>query len=390
VFVFVAALALSASTRVARADSEPYRFNIVLSLSGTASFLGKQEQNSFEIEEKLINKTGGINGRPVQFVYHDDQSSPQVGLQLLKKIASEKAPFVLGSSIRAVCNAMLPLVDKGPLLYCISNSFQPRPGSFGFSGNVSSRDTTAALMRFFQQKRWKRLALITSTDATGQEADVDITAAVNELASEGLSIVERAHFSMTDVSVSAQIERMKASQPDAVIAWSTGTPIATVFKGLVQGGLNVPVATTNANQTLTQMSSYEDFLPKELYMPCPAWLDQPDGAGETNPQVAAAHRAFIDAFKEAGIVPDGGSILGWDLPLILVDTLSKLSTDATAAQLRDYISHLKDFGGLNGVYNFEKTPQRGLDISSAIITRWNSSKKYWDVVSRPGGKPIQP
>jgi branched-chain amino acid transport system substrate-binding protein len=73
VFVFVAALVLSAWTTVARAD-EPYRFNIILSLSGSATFLGKQEQGSFEIEEKMLNKSGGINGRPVKFVYYDDQS----------------------------------------------------------------------------------------------------------------------------------------------------------------------------------------------------------------------------------------------------------------------------------------------------------------------------
>jgi branched-chain amino acid transport system substrate-binding protein len=386
---FAGAIACAVATpNGARSAPDPYRFNIILSLSGSATFLGKQEQKSFQIEEGLINKMGGIKGRPVKFVYYDDQSSPQVGLQLLKRIVSEKAPFVLGSSIQSVCNAMLPLVDKGPLLYCISNSFQPPVGSFGFSGNVSSRDTTTALIRFFSEKGWKRIALITSTDATGQEAERGITAAVDAFKDEGMSIVERAHFALQDVSVSAQIERIRTAKPDAIVAWSTGTPIATVFKGIVQGGLDIPVATTNANQTLAQMNAYEAFLPKNLYMPCPAWLDQPEGEAAMDPQVVAAHRGFVQAFKDAGETPDGGSILAWDLPLIMVDALGKLSTDATAAQLHDYISKIDHFGGLNGVYDFRKNPQRGLDASSAIVTRWNPARKYWDVVSRPGGSPI--
>lgn len=381
-------IALIAGTGPAKAQAEPYRFNIVLSLSGPATFLGKQEQESFQIEEAMINKMGGVKGRPVKFIFYDDQSSPQVGLQLLKKIKSEQAPFVLGSSIRAVCNAMLPLVKDGPLLYCVSNSFQPPVGSFGFSGNVSSLDTTAALMRFFTAKGWKRIALITSTDATGQEAEIGISAAVDNFKNEGMTIVERAHFAPTDVSVSAQIEAIRSAKPDAVVAWSTGTPIATVFKGIVQGGLNVPVATTNANQTLAQMRAYESFLPKELYMPSPVWLDQLGSTEAMDPHVLAAHRAFNEAFKVAGATPDGGSILGWDLPLIIADALNHLPDNATAAQLHKYISEIENFGGLNGVYNFKENPQRGLGASSAIVTRWNPERKYWDVVSQPGGAPL--
>ena len=53
-----------------------------------------------------------------------------------------------------------------------------------------------------------------------------------------ITLVDRVHFNPTDVSVAAQIERVKAAKPQAFIAWSTGAPIATVFKGIVQAGLD--------------------------------------------------------------------------------------------------------------------------------------------------------
>ena len=71
-----------------------------------------------------------------------------------------------------------------------------------------------------------------------------------------ITVVDRAHFNTTDVSVAAQIEHIKAANPQVLIAWSTGTPIATVFKGIVQAGLDIPIATTNGNMTYAQMTQY--------------------------------------------------------------------------------------------------------------------------------------
>jgi branched-chain amino acid transport system substrate-binding protein len=107
----------------------------------------------------------------------------------------------------------------------------------------------------------------------------------------GIQIVERQHFNTTDVSVSAQIEKIKAAQPQALIAWSTGAPIATVFKGIVQGGLEIPVATTNANQTYAQMEQYKSFLPKELYIPTSVFLQH---KGQFNLDPKVEERSMID------------------------------------------------------------------------------------------------
>ena len=51
-----------------------------------------------------------------------------------------------------------------------------------------------------------------------------------------IKIVEHAHFNPADVSVSAQIERIKAASPDAFIGWSTGSPSATIFRARRKAG----------------------------------------------------------------------------------------------------------------------------------------------------------
>src|ERR1700726_4538391 len=67
------------------APPHAYDINVILPLTGGASFLGKEEQKALQLAEPLINKAGGIQGQPVHFIFYDDQSNPQTGVQLAKK-----------------------------------------------------------------------------------------------------------------------------------------------------------------------------------------------------------------------------------------------------------------------------------------------------------------
>ena len=48
--------------------------------------------------------------------------------------------------------------------------------------------------------------------------------------------------------------------------------------------------------------------------------------------------------------------------MIVVDALRHLAPNASAAQVRDYILQLKGYAGINGLYDFEAVPQRGLGV----------------------------
>jgi branched-chain amino acid transport system substrate-binding protein len=106
--------------------------------------------------------------------------------------------------------------------------------------------------------------------------------------------------------------------------------------------------------------------------------------------VVAAQERFDAAFKSAGITPDVAAALAWDPGMIIVDALRQLGPAASAAQLRDYISHLKNYAGINGVYDFTAIAQRGLDVGAAVVTLWDPEKKVWTPVSQPAGAPLEP
>jgi branched-chain amino acid transport system substrate-binding protein len=371
----------------AAAPANAYDINVILPLTGGASFLGKEEEKALQLAETSINKAGGIKNEPLHFIFYDDQSNPQTGVQLTNRVVAAKPAVVLGSSLVAICNAMAPLMQNGPAMYCFSPGIHPPKGSYVFTASVSTLDLADALVRHFRLKGWTRLAFMTSADATGQDAERGLNEVVGRPENKDITVVERAHFNTTDVSVAAQIEHIKAANPQALIAWSTGTPIATVFKGIVQAGLDIPVATTNGNMTYAQMTQYAAFLPKQLYIPTAEWV-QHAGIITLDPAVEKAQQQFFDIFKAAGAKPDLGATIAWDPAMIVIDALGHLGPDATAQQVRDYIANLKGFAGINGVYDFPKNPQRGLDVQGAIVTLWNPAHQTWELVSKPTGVPL--
>ncbi len=281
----VAASLFAASCPPVRA-AENYDINVILSLTGPGAFLGKGEQQSLQFAEKAVNDAGGIQGRPLNFIFHDDQTNPQIAVQLATDVMAPKPAVILGSSLVATCRAMMPLMADGPVMYCFSPGIHPDAGSYVFTASVSTVDLADAAIRYFRMKGWKRFGLIFSTDASGQDAEKNIDALLQKPENKDIQVTSREHFNTTDVSVSAQIENIKAAKPQALIAWSTGAPIATVFRAIQQAGLDVPVATTDGNMTYAQMTQYKDFLPRQLYIPAAQWvvrdptLLKPGGRGQ--------------------------------------------------------------------------------------------------------------
>jgi branched-chain amino acid transport system substrate-binding protein len=382
-----AGLALAVtSTAVATRAAETYELPVLLPLTGGAAFLGTGEQKALQLIAKSTNGSGGISGRTLELVFHDDQSNPQVGVQLASEVIARKPAVMIGSSLVATCRAMAPLMKDGPVDYCLSPGIHPDEGNV-FTASVSTIDLINALVRYFRMKGWTRVALMVSSDATGQDAENGVKSVMALPENKDMQLVETAHFNITDVSVIAQIEAVKAARPQCFIAWSTGTPVATIFRAVIQAGLDIPIATTGGNMTYQQMTQYADFLPRQLYIPSSQWVVRDPKL--LAPALVKPHQHFFEVYQQAGMKPDEASELAWDAGELVVDTLRKLGPQATAKQVHDYIANLTDYPGIDGVYNFKKVPQRGLDVTDGVVTRWDAKAQTWEPVSKPTGVPLR-
>ena len=382
--VFVIALLVAILPVKIGAAQEPIPIDAIISLTGQQAFLGKEEAQTLVALENSVNKGGGVKGRPIHFVIHDDASDPKTGVQLANVLMTQQARVIIGPSLTSVCLAMATVVTNGPIEWCLSPGIHPKPG-FVFSAMPSIEDSYAAAIRYFRLKGWKRVGLVIGTDASGQVAEKSIDDALHLAENSEIKLVDKEYFSPGDLSVAAQIARIKAANPDVVIAHGTGTPAGTLFRGIAESGMQLPVFTSTANLTYAQMTAYASFLPKDLlFAGSPFFAQQQLDRGPVKTAVAR----FFDAFKPLHVQPDLGQASVWDSALFVVDALRKLGPDATSGQIKDYIQNLRGWPGIFGIYDFVNSPQRGLDISDVVIVRWNAAKTTWDGLSKPGGAPL--
>ena len=371
-----------ACVAVSRA-ADPVEINVIVPMTGGAAFIGKGYSAALTAIEGYVNKHGGIRGRPVKFVISDDAGNPQNSIQLFSALVAKKVPAVLGAALVAECAAMMPLIKDGPMLYCLTPSINPEPGSYVFSVEPSTNDQLLAIVHNLRLQGISRIGILTTTDASGQDADRAIAAAIAAPGNKGAADVGHEHFNPTDLSVAAQMEKIKAGNPQVLFAWATGTPFGTVLRAANDAQLDIPIYTNNGNMTYAQMAAYKPFLPKELRFPAVANV-VPDGI--TDKGVKSAVDLYLQSLKDIGATPEFIPSVAYDPAMLVITALRALGPDASAKQVRDYVDAIKDYAGTNGRYNFTAVPQRGLNLSQVFVAHWDPVRGTWTAISKPGGE----
>lgn len=372
-------VALLGSSVSSRADAAaPVQINVILSLTGSSAFIGTAEAQSLAVLEKIVNAHGGIDGAPVAFVVADDASNPQNTLQLTNALVAKHAAVIIGPSYTSGCNAIAPLLEKtGPVQYCLSPGIHAAPGGYVFSAGAGTDATAAAEVRFFRERGLTRFAMIALTDASGQDHEQQVNAALHLPENSGMQLVASEHYNAADVSVTAQLARIKAAQPQALITTATGVAFGTVLRNLADSGLDIPTTASAGDMSTTQMEQYRSFAPKELLFMATHGV-APDPSITSGPS-AEAQTTYFKNLEAGKVLPSYLASLAWDPALIVVDALRKLGPNATTDQVHKYISELHGWSGINGVYDFRNS-QRGIGQSAVVTYRWDGLSQRFVIV----------
>jgi branched-chain amino acid transport system substrate-binding protein len=356
---------------------------VIASVTGSGAFLNQQIVTAIKAYEDTANASGGIKGRPVHFEIHDDASVPQNSVELANQILARHPAVVIGPSVQATCNAVAALAPKGPVIYCLSPGLLPEPRSYVFATSASLLSIVPAMFRYVRTSGRHRIAAIITTDATGQRADQMIPYVMHLPENKSLQLVADEHFADTDISVAAQVARVKAANPDFIYLVATGTPFQTVLRQLNDAGMfSIPIISSSANMSTKMLAPFVKSAPSELIFNGPRFW------GSNNEQNAALRAAIAEyhaAYKKLGAEETPNDDFGWDTAKIVVDGFRHLGTGATAAQLHDYIEGLKGFPGINGLYDFSSGDNHGLDGNSIVMLRWDPATNNDVAASGPNG-----
>ena len=389
VLALAVVVALTGSAAPLRAQPATYTIPVVVSQTGIAAAPGQDQVAALQAYEKLVNKTGGIRGQQLHFQIYDDQSSPQTAVQLTNQILPTKPAVVIGSTLAPATTAMMPFFKDGPVLYALTPLVYPDKGSWVFATLPLIKHVESVMFRYMHARGWNKVAFLRTNDVSGQDNEKAIDGALAEPEHRGITTATKQLFNVADINIAAQVSAVKFSGAQALFVSATGAPFGTVLRSLSDAGVDIPIFTGATNIAPAFIDRFKQYVPK-----AGLWIVFPSYAKRDWPKRDPL-RTTIDEFytqlEAAGVRPGAAHAFAWDSAKIVVSALRSIGSNATPAQIHEYIENLHDFPGALGMYNFGLGDQHGLDDKSLYIVRYDpdSTNSNIAIMSAAGGVPLR-
>jgi len=115
-----ATMLVPAPWQAAFGQAKPYKIGTMQPLSGAAAAGGKTALVGVQMAVDRINKSGGINGRPVELIVADYESKPDVGRRKAEKlIVEDNIDAQVGGFLSNVCLACQPVFEEHKIVNMI-------------------------------------------------------------------------------------------------------------------------------------------------------------------------------------------------------------------------------------------------------------------------------
>ncbi|HEV8661920.1 MAG TPA: amino acid ABC transporter substrate-binding protein [Candidatus Methylomirabilis sp.] len=217
-FAGTVALALLAALVGAAAAQNPIRIGASLSLTGTYSALGQNQNRGYQLCAKHVNAKGGVLGRKVEFVLYDDQSQPATGVRLYEKLITEdKVDAVMGPYSSAITEAVANVTEKYkmPMVAPMASttSIFKKGRKFIFMVQSAAEVYLEGLIDMAAKRGLKTVALV-NEDTLFPKATIQGTI---ELAKQkGLQVVFVEGYPKGNTDFSALLTKIRAANPDVL------------------------------------------------------------------------------------------------------------------------------------------------------------------------------
>ena len=369
--VIAASLALPAVPALAQANEIVIGITIVT--TGPAAALGIPERNALEFVPKEI---GGV---PLKLIVLDDGGDPTAATTHARRFVTEsKADIIMGSSttpptiaVSTVANeagiphfALAPLpINEARMKWSVAMP-QPIP----IMGKV--------LYEHMKAHGIKTVGYIGYSDSYGDLWFNDFKAQAVPM---GIAMATEERYARTDTSVTGQVLKLLAANPDAVLVGGSGTAAALPQAALRERGYKGLIYQTHGAASMDFIriagAAAEGVIMSSGPVMSPE--TQPDSALTKKPGLAlnTAYEAKYGANSRsqfAGHSYDAFEVLKRVIPPAL--KAGKPGTPEFREGIRQALLTERDIAASQGVYNFTEKDRYGLDDRSRIILTVNNGK----------------
>ncbi|WP_064576471.1 ABC transporter substrate-binding protein [Cupriavidus gilardii] len=245
----VAALALAAAgalcSGAAHAD---IRVGIDVSTTGPAASIGIPSKNT------ILMWPATLGGQKAEYILLDDGSDPSAAVRNVRKLISEeKVDVIVGPNITPTALAALDAVSEGetPMVALAASAAIVEPQSdpkrrWAFKMPQNDSQMATVLTEHMSNHGVRSVGFIGFNDAYGESwwREFSKLAEVRKI-----RVVASERFSRNDTSVTGQVLKLMAANPDAILIAGAGTPSVLPQKTLGERGYKGKVYQTHGIAT---------------------------------------------------------------------------------------------------------------------------------------------
>ena len=355
---------------VAHAD---IRIGFITSLSGNGASIGIPYSREIAAAQAYKDAVGG---QKIQVIQLDDGSDPSAATRNARKLVEEdKVDLLIGTATAPSTIAMASVATelKVPMI-----AVSPLTLQFAAAGEqwVVTVPQPAPLLVKVVAERMKRegvknVGYIGFTDAWGDLVYNGAKAAERD---GGIKILSNERYARNDSSVTAQILKIIALRPDAVLIGGSGTQGALPLLALAERGFNGKTYGTGALIN-------PDFV--RVGGKAAEGVQVSTGPVIVAEQLPDDHYAkklaleFRDVYQKVNGMPttDGFSAYSFDAWRIFASAAeralktTKPGTPEFRTALKDEILATKELPGVHAIYNFKPGEVYGVDDRSLVMVR---------------------
>jgi len=233
----------SSSGSSGSASSGTYSIGSPADLTGENAQFSESWMAGLNAAVAAVNAAGGIDGKKVTVKYEDLQSNPARATQVVTQMATSGKYDALIPTTAG--NTSLPIVQaaaraKAFLLGGAAADGLQNPAVYpqSFNMNFPSAEEAAGGACMVQQLKYKKIAMATLSDPFSESQTTAISADLKKL---GVEVTGTATWDFSDTNISAQLQKLKSGNPEAVFVVAYSTGVGVFFSSLKNLGWNIPV-----------------------------------------------------------------------------------------------------------------------------------------------------
>lgn len=227
----------SAATASSAESGDTIKVGILHSLSGTMAISEVSVKDSELLAIKEINENGGVLGKQIEPVVEDGASDwPTFAEKAQKLISQDKVAATFGGWTSASRKAMLPVFEKNKALLYYPVQYEGLESSpyIFYTGATTNQQIVPALEYLKEEKGVKKLFLVGSDYVFPRTANKVIKAWAK---ANGMEITGEEYAPLGSTEFSTIVNKVKASDSDAVFNTLNGDSNVAFFKQLDGAGL---------------------------------------------------------------------------------------------------------------------------------------------------------